>query len=335
MTTMRQRRTIACCFLPVWAALLLAPSGWGEETAVLTKAADNDAEFLRLTKNDDGQMTAMQSAIATYWSAPRADGRVRVDLVAAIHVADDVYFGQLNRRFASYDSVLYELIAAADTRPANDQRQSASGVIGWMQGGMKDVLGLEFQLDQVDYTRDNFIHVDFSPEEFARVMRERGESFVKILFKAVGRSLATQQPAAGGNNDLAVLAAFFSPQRELQLKRILARQLVETDVAAFWEGPNGSTLITERNKKAIRVLEEEIKAGKKRLAIFYGAGHMADFHRRLTLGLDFQPGKTDLDHRLGPAGPFSEISGGSFLYSRRLIADTMGPQLLLALDDGD
>jgi len=285
-------RTIVCCLLPVWGALLLAPSGQSEETAVLTKTADNEAEFLRLTKSDDGQMTAMQSAIATYWSAPRAGGRARVDLVAAVHVADEVYFDQLNRRFASYDSVLYELIAEADMQPGNDQRQSASGVIGWMQGGMKDVLGLEFQLDQVDYTQDNFIHADFSPKEFARVMRERGESFVEILFTAVGRSLAVQQPESDGATDLAVLVAFFSPQRELHLKRILARQLVETDVAAFWTGPNGSTLITERNKKAIGVLEEEIKAGKKRLAIFYGAGHMADFHSRLTDRLDFQPGKT-------------------------------------------
>ena len=31
----------------------------------------------------------------------------------------------------------------------------------------------------------------------------------------------------------------------------------------------------------MKVLEQQIKEGKKKIAIFYGAGHMSDFHRRL------------------------------------------------------
>ena len=50
-------------------------------------------------------------------------------------------------------------------------------------------------------------------------------------------------------------------------------------VTAF-NGPDGSTLITERNKAALKVLAKEIDAGKKKIAIFYGGGHMPDMEPR-------------------------------------------------------
>ena len=60
-------------------------------------------------------------------------------------------------------------------------------------------------------------------------------------------------------------------------KLILAEEFADLGgVMAIYEGPNGSTLVTERNKKALDVLRAQLAAGKKRLAIFYGAGHMSD-----------------------------------------------------------
>ena len=218
-------------------------------------------------------------------------GQLRVDLIAAVHVADREYYERLNRIFAGYDSVLYELIAEADLRPGAVHPKRTSGVIGWMQRSMKEVLGLEFQLDHIDYTPDNFVHADFSPEELSREMRKRGESFVETLFRAVGRALTVEVSTRKQVTDLEVLSMLLSSNREIELKKVLARQLAETDFASFWGG-NDTTLIAGRNEKAIRVLKTEMAAGKRRLAIFYGAGHMADFHSRLTDRLDFQPGKT-------------------------------------------
>jgi len=47
------------------------------------------------------------------------------------------------------------------------------------------------------------------------------------------------------------------------------------------EGPDGSAIITDRNRVALRVLRQQIEAGKQKIAIFYGAGHMPDLQRRL------------------------------------------------------
>jgi hypothetical protein len=68
----------------------------------------------------------------------------------------------------------------------------------------------------------------------------------------------------------------------MALKRIMAEQFqsIDTMISAV-EGDKGSTLIGERNKIALEVLRKEIGKGKKKLAIFYGGGHMPDFDRRL------------------------------------------------------
>ena len=49
----------------------------------------------------------------------------------------------------------------------------------------------------------------------------------------------------------------------------------------MFDGPEGSTIITERNKKAFEVLDKQLKDGKKNVAVFYGAGHLPDMEKRL------------------------------------------------------
>jgi len=53
------------------------------------------------------------------------------------------------------------------------------------------------------------------------------------------------------------------------------------------DGADGSTIITERNKRCFDVLEKQLQAGKKRIAIFYGAGHLPDMERRLIADYGF------------------------------------------------
>lgn len=57
-------------------------------------------------------------------------------------------------------------------------------------------------------------------------------------------------------------------------------------------GPDGSTLITERNKRALQVLHQQQAAGKRKLGVFYGAGHLADMHERLQKEFHLIPVKT-------------------------------------------
>jgi hypothetical protein len=217
-------------------------------------------------------------------------GALTVDLVSAVHVADGEYYDRLNELFATYDAVLYELVAPEGARiPKGGQPSRGFNPVSAMQNVMKNVLDLRFQLNAIDYTRQNLVHADMTPQEFARSMRDRNESFLKIFFRMMGQAMAAQQTSTASSNDIDFIMALFAQDRSLQLKRVLAEQFEEMDGLVFGlDGPEGSTIITERNKKALSVLTRQITAGKKRLAVFYGAGHMPDIEKRLIADFGMQ-----------------------------------------------
>jgi hypothetical protein len=104
--------------------------------------------------------------------------------------------------------------------------------------------------------------------------------------------MAMQAQRADESPEMEMLMAFFDPNKELKLKRALAKQFENMDqMMDAFEGEDGSTIITERNKAALKVLEEQLKAGKKNVGIFYGAGHLPDMDERLRkeFGLERKP----------------------------------------------
>jgi hypothetical protein len=78
-----------------------------------------------------------------------------------------------------------------------------------------------------------------------------------------------------------LIDAFNSPDRARQFKLILGRSF--GDVEDQMSGMEGTVLVTERNKKALSVLKDTIRSGKKDIGIFYGAAHMHDMESRLAL----------------------------------------------------
>jgi len=50
----------------------------------------------------------------------------------------------------------------------------------------------------------------------------------------------------------------------------------------------GSVILTDRNKVALKVLARELAAGKKKLAIFYGAAHLPDLEERMIEKMGFE-----------------------------------------------
>jgi hypothetical protein len=131
-----------------------------------------------------------------------------------------------------------------------------------------------------------------SPDDFMESMKNREESFLKMYFRMIGTSLAYQSrmTAKGESADADLLRAMLSKDRPRQLKIALAKQLsdMESMLSAF-SGEEGSTIITERNKKALEVLKEQLGKDKKKIGIFYGAGHLNDMHERLEKDFQLQP----------------------------------------------
>ena len=146
-------------------------------------------------------------------------------------------------------------------------------------GGM---MKLDFQLDHIDYTAKNFIHADMTMETFQERQKAKGEN----LFSLIEKSIEAQEKAGSENKQQFDFASMFKLLNDEGgpngMKLALGRQFhdIESMIGGM-EGPDGSVLVAERNITALKVMESEIKKGKKNLGIFYGAAHLPDFDKRL------------------------------------------------------
>jgi len=238
-------------------------------------------DWVRLHYDNADKLQGMQTAIVRYAAAAPngSEPAVQVDLVGAVHIGDVAYYRQLNKLFQQYDALLYELVAPQGTVVERGRGTSNAHPVGAMQNGIKVLLELDHQLEEIDYTKPNFVHADMSPDQFVQAMRDRNESFLQMYFRLLGQSEMT---AKGESLDFDLLSALFADDRPRRLKTALAKQLAEMEsMMVSLGGEDGSVLITERNKIALKVLKEQLAAGKKRVGIFYGAGHLNDMDERL------------------------------------------------------
>ncbi len=270
----------------------------GQESAKQTKAANKEDKpaakdtksdkskydldlFLRIRRDRKRKPVAMETSITRYEIKNDKDETVTVDLIGVVHIGEGDYFKKLNKQFEKYDSLLYELVAPEGTVvPKGGRDGGGLNPVAALQKGMQSVLGLEFQLDHIDYTAKNFVHADMTPKEFFESMEENDESFMKIAFRAIGQSMAMQ--ASGQLTEYELMMAMFSSNREQKLRKLMAEQMQDMESGmVIFEGRDGSTIINRRNSKALRVMQEQIDSGKKKLAIFYGAGHLPDMDEQL------------------------------------------------------
>lgn len=262
--------------------------------AINQKKSDSENEktqFLRVVKDRNGEPISMQTAITRY--RPK-QGALVVDLIGAVHVGEADYYEQLNRQFEVYDVVLYELVAPAGTRvPAGGRRarapQGPLDLVAWMQSQTKSSLGLESQLEKINYQKSNLLHADMSPADISKKMAERGDSALTIGLSAMSEILRQQNMATQSAdnqdmmNEFANEGIFELLNNPLKLKRMMASQFADSGVMEKGLGQTlNQLLITDRNEAAVKVLQKEIAAGTKKIAIFYGAAHMPDFEEQLT-----------------------------------------------------
>lgn len=253
-----------------------------EAKAEEKKRKQDRPKFLRIEKDEKGRSLGLQTAITTYHIKSGPHAGTQVDLIGAVHIAHASYFQDLNRRFRQYDALLYELVADPEANVPDPNVEGGTGSpVSAVQGGMKKMLGLQFQLDEIDYNARNFVHADMSPSEFAADMTKRGDSFVAMFTRLMGSGMAAQSSNSGA--DMKMLAAFFSKNRELAMRQAMAEQFqsMEIQMAGLADASGRSTLVTERNRKAFEVMATEIASGKKKLGIFYGAAHLNDMDERL------------------------------------------------------
>lgn len=245
--------------------------------------AESETDFIRYVEEEESD--SLQTAVVTYESPQK----VRVDLVGAIHIADKAYFDGLNERFKGYDAVLYELVGQPmDQRGKKESPKDDAQNLAWvgqLQAMMKNTLKLHGQLEGIDYKAKNFVHADMNMKQFMKTQEVKKESFLTLYLRAA-QAQKTANDEKGVDSDAAglvmLLKLLTSKDSSTGLKRMIAEQFdsVEGIMAGVEEG-GGTVLVGERNRVALEVMDKEIAAGKKLLAIFYGAAHLADIEQRM------------------------------------------------------
>ncbi len=240
-----------------------------------------EPDFLRLQTGADGEPVALQLAVVSYTPASGAATGLSVDLISAVHIADKSYYLKLNQLFEQYDAVLFELVTS-DSNNLPGTGEAGFNLLSMFQGWMKNALGLSFQLEEVDYTPGNMVHADMTISEFRASMSARGESMFSMFMQLWQAGMQQSLRRAPSSSDFDIFRAFFASNREQALKRMAAREFINMEqFDAVLAAGDGSTLVTERNKKALQVLSDQIAAGKRKIGIFYGAAHMPDMGQRL------------------------------------------------------
>lgn len=295
---MLRRRLLASSFaLTIACAAALAQQDPAPKPAVpapATPAAGSDeptrtpSDFVRFVAVGDGGH--LDTAITTY-----RKGDATLTLFGAVHIADQACYATLNDRFTLCDALLYELVAEADTRPTKD-RDEGMNPLALLQRGMKNVLELTFQLDEIDYQAANFVHADMTPAEFAASMDARGESMLSIMLDMMLAGMEQQAAAAAraeddgsdkpGASSFDLIKAFRSGEGRHSIRMMAATQLEQVEMMTA--GGGGSTLLEGRNEKCLEVLARELGKGRKKLGIYYGAAHLPHMEKRLVEDLGWQ-----------------------------------------------
>ncbi|CAM6026508.1 unnamed protein product [Sphagnum balticum] len=327
------------------------------------------ADFTRF-RDKGAQGAELQTAIISYrkplpWSLFQPQ---QVDLVAAVHIADRVYFSSLQKELSTYDRVLYEMVADKNKMQTNrlgkmrwkpprrvPGRHGGQGfsIIGTIQRLMAQLLTLEFQLECMDYRQENWYHADLDFDTFQVLQRERGEtffSFAKDLTAISSKAITRAALAPGSHLDpwrakllwvsrmvpmpllgLFVIEGVCAPS-DAPLKQVPEmKALLELNPAAAFkvflakqittdltDGASAlvenSVIIGERNRVAMDELQEALRDGCKKVAIFYGSGHLPDMDSRLReqfglepIGINWRTAWLIKGRDFNPAGSFSEF----------------------------
>ncbi len=291
MSMTRYVRFVAALLLALAPAIAVAGPGAHAATQPATQPATavagvgviDSLEFMRFIAAPDGG--ALETAEVTFTN----NAGVSVHLISAVHIADAAYYRSLNAEFQRHPVVLYEMVKPKGSPPPAPG-QSGDSAVGAFQRFLKDTLGLAYQLDIIDYRAGNFFHADLDTETFERLQKQRGESFASIMLRQLLDALAN--PAGLDDNEQNLTDLLTRPDAQTQLKLLLAKQLGDMErVAAGLSGPDGSVILTERNKAAVAILKTQLAAGKTDIAIFYGAAHMPDLSERLR-DMGFHPTTT-------------------------------------------
>jgi len=221
----------------------------------------------------DGNKT-LQTAV---WSYEK--NGITLDLIGAVHIADAKYYHKLNTRFKEYDAVFFEMVAdppaikALQNPKKGKVHKKNAGDLNKLYSLYQTMMDLSLQATEIDYAQPNFIHADMTQRQFERAQNEAGET---IMSAAMGTNFDLSEIDQG-----LVMRAMMTGDSTLLKTELIG--LLATADDDLGDESNHSVLINSRNDTCLAIVRETLQENEKlrKVALFYGAAHLPDFHRKL------------------------------------------------------
>ena len=150
-----------------------------------------------------------------------------------------------------------------------------------IQQEMQDLLQLQHQMDEIDYTRKNFRHADLDFGEFSAALAELGLFNIDAVavLRGIGPAMVD---AMGLQAALASTDANLVNRVRWILGQMMAKSVSQLAILGVHDIEKPEDLILgARNDEAWKILGSSLEEGWRRTAIFYGAAHLPDLRRRL------------------------------------------------------
>ena len=231
--------------------------------------APPDSHIRVLRHEDGGTLDVAATAFE------RAGGP-RIFLVGAVHIAHAETFVEQQALLDAMDLVLWEGVGAKEKPSAETMERF--DVLFKTQVLLKNILNLDFQLDEIDYQRSFWRNSDMSINEVQGELDRRNlsivpnEELVRALFGTIFRFI---DPDKVPRNE----------EVGRTYRGMVAPFMADTERIFSQAGAEGlrEVLIEMRNRVVMddlaRVLAEPDPP--ERIAIYYGAGHLPDMARIL------------------------------------------------------
>lgn len=256
----------------------------------------------------------MRLQVACRYLAP-SDARSKgggVWLVGATHLGERRYYDDLQRLLDAQPLVLFEGVGAT-----NKQFQIRNASDFSLQESLAHALGLEFQLNAIDYSKPHFHNSDLSLAQLTKLFQppepkpqaagdgthaepasapgaNAGQGFAQLVQVMEGSGILGAVARFG----VGIIAA--SPRLQATTKVGLMEMLDQlSGDFQRWPGmPKDfqdllKVLIEERNKTVVHDVSNALRASPapSAIAVFYGAGHMPDLEVRLCTQLGYRTAK--------------------------------------------
>lgn len=260
-----------------------------------------------ITRRDvlpDGSLT-LSTPLAVYINR---EGKV-VYLVGALHFGEEEYYKELNKRFSTYDVVLFEMVGGEKMQRVlhlikrnnagvitDEERKELKSLVDQLNKenegenklrklipgqyeNMISLTGWVSQQDGIDYSFTHFIHADMTKEEMDKAQRARGESMIGFSIAGAFDSLTDPASLSFSRLVKVMTSALKSRNRE-EMKKAFIEMMGNGEVEELM---GNSVLLEGRNDKCLSVFDRLVceRPELRRIGIFYGAAHLTDLHAKM------------------------------------------------------